>query len=397
MKYLLVIPDGMADTPQPEISNKTPLQAARKKNMDALAQKGIVGQVHTVPENYPPGSDVAIMSIFGYDPKKYYTGRGPLEAKANDLPVTLADVVFRCNLVASDGAHLVDYSAGHVSNEEAVTLMALVERKLSTQTLTFYPGVQYRHILVWKNSEEPLHAKCYPPHDIMGKTIKEHLPQGGGEKVLQRLVWDSMELLDNHDINKRRRDEGKLPANMLWPWGQGKVPAMTTFYEKYKKSGAVITAVDLVRGLARCAELDVVGVPGATGYYDTNYEGKADYAVNALKDHDFVAVHVEATDEAGHNGDLEKKIWCIEQFDKRLLGNLLSGLEKQKIDFKMLLLPDHPTPVHLRTHTRAPVPFILYDSANPNKGEADAYDEEWGKASKWQVEEGHELLGFLLS
>lgn len=397
MKYLLMIPDGMADEPLAELSNKTPLQTARTKNMDALAQNGVVGEAHTVPENYPPGSDVAIMSIFGYDPKKYYTGRGPLEAKANNLPVTLSDVVFRCNLVASDGEHLVDYSAGHISNEEAMTLMALVDRKLSTQTLKFYPGVQYRHILVWKNSGEPLHAKCFPPHDIMGKKVSEHVPRGGGEKILQRLIWDSMELLDHHDINKRRRDEGKLPANMLWPWGQGKVPAVTSFYEKYKKRGAVITAVDLVRGLARCAEMDIVEVPGATGYYDTNWEGKAEHALNALKTHDFVAVHVEATDEAGHNGDVEKKIWSIEQFDKRVLGNILSGIEKLKMDFKLLLLPDHPTYVRLRTHVRAPVPFILYDSTRAKKGDADAYDESWGAQSKMKIEEGHTLMGMFLS
>lgn len=397
MKYVLVIPDGMADEPLSELSGKTPLQAAKTKNMDALAQKGVVGSVQTVPENYTPGSDVAIMSIFGYDPKKFYTGRGPLEAKANDVPVTMRDVIFRCNLVASDGETLVDYSAGHVSNDEAILLMALVEKKLSTTRLKFYPGVQYRHILVWKDDETPLHLKCSAPHDVMGKKIKDILPRGENEDVLRRLIWDSMELLDSHDVNKRRRDEGKLPANMLWPWGQGKVPALTSFYEKYKKKGAVITAVDLVRGLARCADISVIEVPGATGYYDTNYEGKAEYAADALKTYDFVAVHVEATDEAGHNGDLEKKIWCIEQFDARLLGNLLSALEKQKADFKMLLLPDHPTPVHLRTHVRAPVPFLLYDSTKAVKGEADAYDEAWGNASKLKIEEGHTLMGYFLS
>lgn len=397
MKYFLVIPDGMADEPLDELSGKTPLQAARAKNMDALAQKGVVGSVQTVPENYTPGSDVAIMSIFGYDPKKYYTGRGPLEAKAKDVPVSMTDVVFRCNLVASDGESLMDYSAGHVSNDEAMILMDVVDKKLSTERLKFYPGVQYRHLLVWKDDETPLGIKCSAPHDVMGKKIKEILPRGEKENVLRRLIWDSMELLDRHDVNKRRRDEGKLPANMLWPWGQGKVPAVTSFYEKFKKRGAVITAVDLVRGLARCAELSVIEVPGATGYYDTNYEGKAAYALDAAKSFDFVAVHVEATDEAGHNGDLEKKIWCIEQFDARLLGNLLAGLEKQKIDFKMLLLPDHPTPVHLRTHVRAPVPFLLYDSTKPEDGGADAYDEAWGNASKLKIEEGHTLLGYLFS
>lgn len=397
MKYLLVIPDGMADEPLDELSGKTPLQAARTKNMDSLAQKGVVGSVQTVPENYNPGSDVAIMSIFGYDPKKYYTGRGPLEAKAKDVPVSSSDVVFRCNLIASDGETLIDYSAGHVTNEEAILLMALVEKKLSTTRLKFYPGVQYRHILVWKDDETPLRLKCNAPHDAMGRKIKEVLPRGEKEDVLHRLIWDSMELLDNHDVNKRRRGEGKLPANMLWPWGQGKAPAFTSFYSKYKMKGAVITAVDLVRGLARCADISVIEVPGATGYYDTNLEGKAEYALDALKEYDIVFVHVEATDEAGHNGDLEKKIWCIEQFDARLLGNLLAGLEKQKVDFKMLLLPDHPTYVHLRTHVRAPVPFLLYDSTHPVKGDADAYDEAWGNASKVKIEEGHTLLGYLFS
>ncbi|MCX6375151.1 MAG: cofactor-independent phosphoglycerate mutase, partial [Armatimonadetes bacterium] len=300
-KYILLVPDGMADRPLEQLDGKTPMQVAKKPNMDFLAANGRVGAVHTIPPGMDPGSDVAAMSLLGYDPRKHYTGRGPIEAVSMEIPLETRDVAFRCNLVSSDGVTMIDYSGGHISTEEARELMTFVNEKLGTSSISFYPGVSYRHIMVWRGGSPDV--KTTPPHNITGRPIKEYLPVGDGDQALCGMIFDSIEILDAHPINRRRRDEGKKPANMIWPWGQGLALDLPSFVVKTGLSGTVIAAVDLVKGLGRAAGLSVVNVPGATGYLDTNFEGKAECALNALTERDFALVHIEAPDEAGHIGD----------------------------------------------------------------------------------------------
>ncbi|MDI6828554.1 MAG: cofactor-independent phosphoglycerate mutase, partial [Armatimonadota bacterium] len=348
VKYILIIPDGMADRPIPELDGKTPMQVARKPNMDWLAAKGQVGVVKTIPEGMEPGSDVAAMSLLGYDPRKFYTGRGPIEAASMEIPLDKKDVAFRCNLVSSDGTIMIDYSGGHVSTEEARELMTYVNEKLGTRKVQFYPGVSYRHIMVWRDGSADV--KTEPPHNIIGKPIKNYFPLGDGDDMLRGLIFDSLEILDDHPINRRRRDEGKNPANMIWPWGQGRALDMPNFLAKTGHTGAVVAAVDLLKGLGRAVGLKVVNVPGATGYLDTNFKGKGIAAVEALRDRDFVLVHVEAPDEAAHLGDIDKKIEAIENVDKLLLGALLDGLKSFE-RYRILVTPDHATPIEMKTHS----------------------------------------------
>lgn len=376
MKHLCLIPDGMADEPQEDLGGKTPLEFAKTPCLDALATGGEVGLVETVPEAFPPGSEIAILNIMGYPPAQYFTGRGAMEARAQGIATADDDLIFRCNFVATDGATLLDFSGGHISTKEAQVLLREVTEKLGSRLFSLYPGVSYRHILVWKRGGAFSALKCTPPHNIMGEPLKPHLPQGEGASKLQQFIWDSLEILDSHDENKKRRDQGKSPANMLWPWSPGHTFSLPSFQERFHKSGAVITAVDLVRGIARAAELDVVPVEGATGYYDTNYEGKGRAALAALKQHDFVLVHLEAPDEAGHNGDLDEKVRAIENFDRRLLSTIL---EELKPPFALLVLPDHPTPVRVRTHVRADVPYLHFHSEVPQKNPF-PYSEEGAKA-----------------
>jgi len=390
-KYILLIPDGMADRPLDELDGKTPMQVARKSNMDYLAANGRVGAVKTIPPGMDPGSDVAAMSLLGYDPREFYTGRGPIEAASMELSVEARDVVYRCNLVSSDGETMIDYSAGHVTTEEARELIALVNEKLGTRKIAFYPGVSYRHLMVWRESSPDV--KTTPPHDIVGRPIEEYLPQGDGEAALRSLMFDSLELLDNHPINRRRRDEEKNPANMIWLWGQGRAINIPSFFSKTRLMGAVVAAVDLVKGLGRAAGLRVVDVPGATGYLDTNFEGKAKCALDALKERDFVLIHVEAPDEAGHIGDIDKKIEAIQNVDERLLGALLDGL--QEVRFRILIAPDHVTPISIRTHASDPVPFAIFSSFEP-AGTKLPFDESAVEETDLMVEEGHRLIEILL-
>jgi 2,3-bisphosphoglycerate-independent phosphoglycerate mutase len=392
MKYLLVIFDGMADEPLEELGGKTPMQVARKPYMDDIARLGSIGAVTTTPAGMDPGSDITNMAILGYDPRKYYKGRGPIEAASLEIPFEETDVVFRTNLVSTDGSLMLDSSAGHVSTEEAHELIDLIDQKLSTRTIKFYPGVSYRHIMVWRSGSVDVH--CTAPYKIQDKPFAEHLPEGDGEDTLKRMIYDSLELLDQHPINRARRDRGELPANMIWFWAQGRKPEIPSFFNTNGVKGSVVAAVDLIRGLGRLVGLRVVDVPGATGYIDTNYLGKGQYALAALDDMDFVWVHVEAADEAGHEGDIDRKIEAIENMDKLVLGTILNGFVKSKEEFKILLLPDHPTPIATRAHSITPVPFLLYDSTK-TRTTSMPFDERAVDDTKLIVEEGHELIKML--
>lgn len=405
MKFVLIIPDGMADYPVEALGNKTPIQFAKTPHMDELAKGGVVGCVHTVPEGMKPGSDVAILNLMGYDPKRYYTGRGPLEASAQRLSFSTEDVIFRCNLIYSDGKVLVDYSGGHIGTEEAKILLGKVSDKLGDEVIRFFPGVSYRHLLVWNGGAgSGVHEiNCKPPHDFFGKEIKDVLPEGDSaeSKRLRNLIWNSIEILNNHDINKKRRDSGENPANMIWPWGQGKTFKLPLFYEKYEVKGALISAVDLVRGIGVGAGIEVLDVPGITGYYDTDYDAKALYGISALKTFDFLLIHVEATDEAGHNGHLDEKIKAIENVDRKIVGPVAGALREKGEDFRMLILPDHYTPVNLRTHVSDPVPFLLYSSRSgdmdlKHRGQFETYDETAGQHTSLRFAEGHQLMGYFL-
>jgi 2,3-bisphosphoglycerate-independent phosphoglycerate mutase len=395
MKYVFLVPDGAADDPLPELDGKTPLQAARTPYLDALARKGRVGSVLTVPDGMYPGSDVANMSLLGYPPAKFYTGRGPLEAAALEVPLGDRDVAYRCSLVSTDGETMLDYSSGHIATEDARQIMELVQSKFGSRRFTFYPGVQYRHILRWTNGA--LDVKTTPPHDIQGKPLTPYLPVGDGEDALRGLIFDSLDLLDDHPINRRRRDEGKPPANTLWPWGQGRATVLPSFFSVRGKTGAVITAVDLLRGLGRAAGMKVIEVPGATGYIDTNYRGKAEYGLAALDaGADFLFLHVEAPDESGHEGNIDHKIQSIEDIDRQVVGPLLDGFKQRGQRFRLLVAPDHATPIALRTHRSGPVPFLLYDSTR----EGDSilpYDERALEDTRFIVEEGHRLIDLLLN
>ncbi|MBI2842454.1 MAG: cofactor-independent phosphoglycerate mutase [Armatimonadetes bacterium] len=392
MKYLLIVFDGMADEPLAELDLKTPMQVARKPYMDDIARRGVVGAVRTTPEGMQPGSDITNMSILGYDPARYYTGRAPIEAASLQIPMEQSDVAFRANLVATDGAVITDSSAGHISSEEARELIDLIDGKLSTRKIKFYPGVSYRHIMVWRDGSDDVQVTA--PYKIHNKPFEDYLPVGDGEEKLRQLIYDSLELLDSHPINRRRRDEGKQPANMLWLWGQGRQPSLVSFLGLHGLTGSVVAAVDLIRGLGRLVGLKVLDVPGATGYVDTNYLGKGQYALEALRDRDFVWVHVEAADEAAHEGKLDLKIEAIESMDKLVLGTILNGLGRAGEDFRLLLLPDHPTPVATQSHTDTPVPFVLYSSTRDRANRA-PYDERAVEETSLHVDEGYRLIDLL--
>jgi 2,3-bisphosphoglycerate-independent phosphoglycerate mutase len=405
MKFIILLGDGMADRPRQDLGGKTCLQAARTPNLDQLATLGQVGMVHTVPEGYAPGSDVANLSVLGYDPRTYYTGRSPLEAASIGVALGPSDVAFRCNLVtlkvsggASSGgrrkALMEDFSAGHISTQEARTLIEEVDSKLGSEHIRFYPGVSYRHLMVWKGGKDRI--ECTPPHDIQDKDIQDYLPRGEGDDVINELMAGSFDLLLNHPVNRARLEGGKRPANSIWLWGQGKRPSMPTFREKYGIEGAVISAVDLTKGLGVYAGFEVINVPGATGWLDTNYVGKAEHALFALKSKDIVYLHVEAPDEAGHTGDLKNKIRAIEDFDEFIVGNVMHGM-KQFDEYRILALPDHPTPLEIRTHSAEPVPFVLYDNRNERNGGPVTYDERIADRSDALVfREGHKLMDYFL-
>ncbi len=397
----------MADRPHPGLKGKTCLQAAKTPNLDQIATLGQTGMVHTVPEGFPPGSDVANLTVMGYDPRKYYTGRSPLEAASIGVELGMEDIAFRCNLVTlritggkssggRRGRHAVmeDFSGGHISTEEASLLIEEIDSKLGSDSVRFYPGVSYRHLMVWRGGREKM--ECTPPHDIHDKDIQDYLPRGDGDETINRLMEASVDLLTAHPINKKRLESGKRPVNSIWLWGQGRRPSMPTFREKYRIEGAMISAVDLTKGIGIYAGFEVINVPGATGWIDTNYVGKAEHALWALKTKDIVYVHVEAPDEAGHTGDLKNKVRAIEDFDEFIVGNIMHGM-KQFDEYRILVLPDHPTPLEIRTHTNEPVPFAIYDNRNERKGEPISYDERIAYRKDALVfKEGYRLMDHFL-
>ena len=392
MKYILLVPDGFADDPLPEWNGKTPKMRANTPHLDALAKRALIGTVWTVPPDMYPGSDVANMAILGYDPRRYYTGRGPLEALAMGISLEEEDVAFRCSLISTDGERITDHSAGNISNEEAHPLIQLVDEKLGTRYWRFFPGVGYRHVMVWH--EGPTDVRCMPPHDVVGEQWAKHLPVGEGEEKLRRLIEDSLNLLDDHPINRRRRDEGKAPANMIWPWGQGITPKLPSFTLRHGVTGAVVAEVDLVKGIGRAAGLEVPTVPGATGYLHTDYRALGAWALRMLDRHDFVFVHIEAPDEAGHQGDPEAKAWALEQIDEHIVAQLVDGLREH--DYRMLVLPDHATPVAIRTHRAGAVPFMLYDSREDlSRGNALTFDESAVEEAKLRIDEGWRSIEML--
>jgi 2,3-bisphosphoglycerate-independent phosphoglycerate mutase len=396
MKYIVLIGDGMVDRPLKELNNRTCLQVAKTPNMDRLAREGIVGMVSTLPPDLPAGSDVANLSILGYDPKKYYTGRAPLEAASIGVKMGKDDVAYRCNLVTmktiKKRIYLEDYSAGHIKTEEAAQLIREIDKRLGSLDIRFYPGVSYRHLMVWKKGKGLI--DCIPPHDITGKEACDYMPMGDGEEVLWQLMEESQAILTNHPVNKNRRKAGLKEANSLWFWGQGKRPSLPSFKDKYGLKGGLISAVDLMKGIGRYAGFKIIDVPGATGYLDTNYEGKAKATLSALKTLDFVYIHVASPDEASHNGDIRGKIKAIEDFDNKVVGTLMKGLSGIK-GYKILLLSDHSTPIELRTHTRDPVPFVIYPS-KWKKGKASFFDEDIIKKNPIHFKEGYKLIDYFL-
>ncbi len=363
MKYILVVGDGMADYPIPELGDKTPLQAAYKPNMDSIAAKGQSGLIKTVPDELNPGSETAICSLLGYDPRKYCTGRGPLEAPSRGIKLGENDAAYRCNLITEKNGVIVDYSAGHITTEESSRLIASINKAFGKLgKIEFYSGLDYRHFLILRNIPKPELIHCTPPHDAIGLNVSDVLPEAKSAeaektaRLLRELIIRSGGILRTHPVNVAREKAGKNPGNLIWPWGGGKKPSMPTFKEKYGLKAAVISAVDLVKGIGTYAGAEIINVPGATGLDNTNFEGKADAALKALEDNDFVFVHVEAPDEAGHSKDFALKVKTIEDLDKRLLGRMLKGLKEP---YAIAISPDHPTPIKVGTHTREPVPFSI--------------------------------------
>jgi 2,3-bisphosphoglycerate-independent phosphoglycerate mutase len=401
MKYIVIIGDGMADYPLPELGGKTPLAAASKPSMDELADRGIMGMVKTVPDRMPPGSDTANLSVLGYDPQKYYSGRSPFEAVSMGIALTEADITFRCNFVTLAEADayasrvMLDHSAGEITSEEAHELLLAVQNSLGTEELVFYPGVSYRHLLVWKNG--PDDWDLTPPHDILERAIGPYLPAGPHAARIRDMMEESTSLLADHPINRRRREQGLNPANAIWIWGEGRKPALLPFREKYGLRGGVISAVDLIKGIGICAGLEVIPVDGVTGNLDTNFEGKSQAALTALaQGMDFVYLHVEAPDECGHRQERENKIKAIEYIDRRVLQPIRDGLEKTGTPYRLLILPDHATPLSVRTHTADPVPFLLYDSTGQKQRAGLAFTETDAAATGLFVAEGHRLMDIFL-
>ena len=388
MKYIVLLLDGVSDHPQGILGGLTPLQAAKKPNLDRLCALGRQGTLMPGVPELPIGSDVGNMAILGYDPRKYYSGRAPFEAFNLGVTLQKGEVAFRCNLVHIKDGVMDDYSAGHMSTEDGRELIKFLDKRMGNPKMRFVGGTQYRHITIikgagWEN------AKCTPPHDITGKPIEEFLPKGTNGKELRQIMEDSRLYLEGHEVNRDRRSAGKKTGNMIWFWGQGKHVDLPSFESRFKKKGAVISAVDLIKGLGRSIGLDSIEVPGATGWLDSNFKGKAEAALKVLKKKDFVFLHLEATDEAGHKGDAASKVKAIELIDEQVLGTLLAGLEGE--DFRLLVSPDHSTPLELKTHALEPVPFYVYDSTQPVEG-GSAYTEVNAAATGRKLAEGWELM-----
>ncbi len=398
MKYIVVLGDGMADYPIDKFGGKTILEAADKPNMDYMAAHGEVGTVRTVLDGMKPGSDVANLSVMGYDTRKYYSGRSPLEAASIGVKLKNNDITFRANLVTLSDEEkyadktMVDYSAGEITTEEAKELINTVEKELHTDLIHFYPGVSYRHLLVWEGGST--NVELTPPHDISDKKITDYLPKGDGADKLLELMEKSEKILKQHPINKKRISQGKNPATSVWIWGEGTKPQLDSFEKLYGLKGSVISAVDLIKGIAVCAGMDSIDVEGANGNYDTNYEGKANAALKALSDgSDFVYIHLEGPDECGHQGNADNKKYAVEMIDKKIIGFLRENLKGT--DYRMLILPDHPTPVKLKTHVSDPIPYIIYDSSD-EKNTGITYTEKNAANTGNHIDLGHELMRHFL-
>ena len=399
MKYIVVLGDGMADEPLEELGGKTPLAYADTPAMDSLARWGEMGMVKNVPKGMAPGSDTANLSVLGYDPEIYYSGRSPLEALNIGVDMEEGDVAIRANLVtlsqeeeSYEDKRILDHSADEITTEEAKILLEAVKKELENETFQFYPGTSYRHCLIWK---EGMTVPLTPPHDIRGKKIRDYLPD---EPALLEMQKKSYEILNDHPVNRARMEKGLNPGNSLWFWGAGTKPSLDSFEEKFHKKGAMISAVDLLKGIAVGTSMKNIYVEGANGGLDTNYEGKADAALKALLEDncDFVYVHVEAPDEMGHQGSIEKKIKAIEYLDKRVVARIKDGMDASGEDYRMLVLPDHPTPICVKTHTSDPVPYVLYDSRNREEKDGISYSEAEAKKTGKLLEKGHELIWHLL-
>lgn len=400
MKYAVILTDGAADTPVKELGGKTPLEAANKPNIDRLAGLGEMGMVKTVPGDLPPGSDVANLAVFGYDPEIYYTGRSPLEAVSMKVPLKLTDTTFRTNLVSlSDEPEyekktMVDYSSDEITTAEAHQLIDAVNEAFKTDEIEFFGGISYRHLMVWHNRENDF-SKLTPPHDISDRVIGEYLPDN---ETIRNMMIKSYDILKDHPVNKSRIEKGLRPANSIWIWGAGTKPNLNTYAEKFGIKGAVISAVDLVKGIGYCAGLDVIDVDGATGTVTTNFDGKAKAAIDALKNGaDFVYVHLEAPDEAGHRHEIENKVKAIELIDKKIVAPIVSYLKDSGEDYAVLIMPDHPTPLAIRTHTSDPIPYVLYNSKT-EKTTADevVYCEKEAEKTGIFIKDGHKLINKLL-
>mgnify|MGYP005849283891 CR=1 FL=1 len=399
MKYLIMVGDGMADRPVDELGGRTPLEAAHTPHLDFLAREGALGLVRNIPEDMPCGSDVANMSILGYDPRIYYTGRSPLEAASIGVHLAPDEVAFRCNLVTLDftdsGPVMADYSAGHISTEAAAPLIEILDRELGDDCISFHAGFQYRHLMVWKGGENGMETT--PPHDITGRPIRDYLPKGPGAEKLIELIERSHQILGNLWVSVERWKRGLNMANSIWLWGQGKPLSLPSFYGKFGLYGAMITAVDLLKGLAIYAGMEVINVPGATGYLDTNYAGKVEAAIDALRRKDLVYLHVEAPDETGHAGDWRLKIQAIEDFDAKVVGPMLEATKGVR-DLRLIVLPDHPTPVSIKTHGREPVPFVIYPRGSLPGLDPDGvgFSERYANRSKLFIDDGTKLMGLLI-
>jgi len=395
LKNIILLGDGMADNPIKELSDKTPLEVAHTPHMDRLTSRGTLGLVRTVKPGFPPGSDIANMSVLGLDPNIYYTGRAPIEAVSMGVDLEEGDLAFRINLVTlaqkETGLIMEDYCAGHISSQEARELIdALKDSLKQNPEIRLYHGIEYRHLMVIKgyNSSTKGKLKTTPPHDITGEYVEEHLPT---DALLKRLIQDSSAVLKDHRVNIDRRKQGKREATAIWPWGEGKACTIPTLQEEYGIKGAMISAVDLLKGLGMLRGMEIIDVPGATGWIDTNYTGKAHAALDALTRADLVYVHVEAPDEASHGGLIKEKIDAIEAFDRMVVGTIITGLESQHLPFKVLLMPDHPTPIATRTHSSDPVPFAIYDSRNTRNNNC-RFSEKDAKKAGLFIEEGHTIL-----
>ncbi len=398
MKKIVILADGLADEPIKDLGNKTPVMVANTPNIDRLCSMASTGLLQSVPDSLPPGSEVANMTIIGYDTEKYYEGRGVLEAAALGIDVDKEDMVMRCNLITTEGDTLINHSAGHISTQEADQLIDSLNEKLGDDKIQFYTGVSYRHVLVIKGVRDDK-LYCTPPHDIPGKQFEGYLPKAGDRSFvseqLKKIMFLSREILENHSVNIERSRMGKPVANMVWPWSPGHKPAMPLLKEMYGiESGAVISAVDLIHGIARFAGLKSIFVDGATGLYDTNYSGKADAAVEAMKEHDYLFLHIEAPDEAGHEGDVKLKIKTIEDIDKYVVGKVLDYALGSSEPVSVAFLPDHPTPCEKRTHTRSLVPFAIYKPGQKPDGvkEFNEYAVEKGSIGSIYGTEFMELL-----